>query len=182
MPNHTCNMAGQVCHRPEISFFHLCLALKHSAPITLESKLLLCAHLCILQTLEMVPGMARCPRRPWTRSSRPRARSTKWGRSLGGESLLFIPICPSGQTLASTVSIGPDNASGVPNVLFIQMTSSRMAVTLPPACRDFDGEKKSWGWARDPPVSQKMGGSGTSENKVARKKVAIPARPKRLLI
>jgi len=39
------------------------------------------------------------------------------------------------------------------------------------ACRDFDGEKKTWGWARPPPVSQKMGGSGTSENKVARKKV-----------
>lgn len=38
-------------------------------------------------------------------------------------------------------------------------------------CRDYDAEKEAWGWSRPAPVSQKMGGDGTSENKTARKKV-----------
>ena len=37
--------------------------------------------------------------------------------------------------------------------------------------RDYDAEKGTWGWSRPAPVSQKMGGDGTSENKTARKKV-----------
>lgn len=42
-------------------------------------------------------------------------------------------------------------------------------------CRDYDEEKKTWGWTRAPPTSQKMGGAGTSE-KGARKKASASGK------
>ncbi len=38
-------------------------------------------------------------------------------------------------------------------------------------CRDYDAEKKQWGWARPAPVSQKLGGDPSSSPKKARRKV-----------
>lgn len=37
---------------------------------------------------------------------------------------------------------------------------------------DYDAEKKQWGWTRAPPVSQKQGGTGTSEGKPLRRKAS----------
>ena len=38
-------------------------------------------------------------------------------------------------------------------------------------CRDYDAEKKQWGWARPAPISQKLGGDPSSSPKKARRKV-----------
>ena len=40
-------------------------------------------------------------------------------------------------------------------------------------CRDWDAEKKEWGWARPPPISQKSGGDPDTPKKL-RKKVLLP--------
>lgn len=42
-------------------------------------------------------------------------------------------------------------------------------------CRDWNAEKKEWGWARAPPVSQKSGGEPDTPKKL-RKKVVLPFR------
>lgn len=45
-------------------------------------------------------------------------------------------------------------------------------------CRDYDAEKKQWGWARAAPISQKLGGDPSSSPKKARRKVCRSADPK----
>jgi hypothetical protein len=44
----------------------------------------------------------------------------------------------------------------------------------PAGCRDYKADEGRWGWARPPPVSQKLGGGEQNTSKKLRKKVGQP--------
>ena len=77
----------------------------------------------------------------------------------------YCPTISQGEAAQYIYCLGTQGCISLP------LCMSTTVLDAQAICRDFDQEKKTWGWARAPPVSQKMGGSGTSENKVARKKV-----------
>lgn len=70
-------------------------------------------------------------------------------------------VCHIGNVLGATFTL----ASCIGRPITRQLDTTKL-------CRDYDEAKQAWGWARDPPVSLKMGGSGTAEGRVARKKVS----------